>query len=297
MRVFASSVRRSSARAARTTRRLAFPKGSRALAGIGCHGMAMLMPARRTTFGTHMGGEGATWIGQAPFTTEAHVFVNLGDGTYQHSGLLAIRAAAAAASTSPYKILYNDAVAMTGGQPVDGRPGVADIARQVAAEGAKKIVVVAEDPDKYRGASSLAAIADIRHRRDLDSVQRELRATPGLTVLIYDQVCAAGAAPTAQARHRARAAGAHRDQRRGLRRLRRLLRAVELHRDPAARHRIRTQAHDRSVELQSRSELCSEDFVRASSACAAALLDGATTLPSARATIGSKTFRCRNCRR
>jgi indolepyruvate ferredoxin oxidoreductase len=167
------------------------PEGSRAYAGIGCHGMAMLIPARRTTMGTHMGGEGATWIGQAPFTTEKHVFQNLGDGTYQHSGLLAIRAAAVAGVNITYKILYNDAVAMTGGQAVEGRPGVAEITRQVAAEGARKIVVVTDDPAKYPAATGFAAGVQVRHRRELDRVQRELREIPGLTVLLYDQTCAA----------------------------------------------------------------------------------------------------------
>ncbi len=138
-----------------------------------------------------MGGEGAPWIGQAPFTTEKHVFQNLGDGTYQHSGLLAIRAAAIAGVNITYKILYNDAVAMTGGQPVDGRPNVAEITRQVAAEGAKKIVVVTDDPDKYPGDAGFAAGVEIHDRAELDRVQRELREIPGLTVLVYDQTCAA----------------------------------------------------------------------------------------------------------
>lgn len=166
------------------------PEGSRALAGIGCHGMVMQMPERRTILGTHMGGEGATWIGHSPFVSDSHVFQNIGDGTYQHSGLLAIRAAAVAGVNITYKILYNDAVAMTGGQPVEGHPDVATIARQVSAEGAKKVVVVSEDPRRLAGAN-LPASVDIHHRRELHRVQRELRAIPGLTVLVYDQTCAA----------------------------------------------------------------------------------------------------------
>src|SRR5206468_3613564 len=125
------------------------PEGSRALAGIGCHAMAIYVPSRNTATITHMGGEGANWIGQAPFTSEKHVFQNLGDGTYSHSGLLAIRAAAAAGVNITYKILYNDAVAMTGGQPVEGRLTVSQIAHQVSAEGAKRLVIVSDDPEKY----------------------------------------------------------------------------------------------------------------------------------------------------
>jgi indolepyruvate ferredoxin oxidoreductase len=166
------------------------PGGSRAFAGIGCHGMVMQMPARRTILGTHMGGEGATWIGQSPFLSEQHVFQNLGDGTYQHSGLLALRAAAAAGVNITYKILYNDAVAMTGGQPVDGRPDVSAIARQVIAEGAREVAVVSDEPEKY-ARSALPSSCQIYHRRDLDKVQRRLRDIRGLTVLIYDQACAA----------------------------------------------------------------------------------------------------------
>ena len=153
--------------------------------------MVMLMPDRDTITSTHMGGEGATWIGQSPFTADKHVFQNLGDGTYQHSGLLAIRAAAIAGVSITYKILYNDAVAMTGGQTVEGHPGVAEITRQVAAEGAKKVVVVTDEPTKYSVDAGFAPGVDIRHRDDLDAAQRELREIPGLTVLLYDQTCAA----------------------------------------------------------------------------------------------------------
>ncbi len=125
------------------------PEGSRAQAGIGCHAMAMYVPARNTATITHMGGEGANWIGQAPFTTEGHVFQNLGDGTYSHSGLLAIRAAAVSGVNITYKVLFNDAVAMTGGQPVEGHLTVPQVTQQVTAEGARRVVVVTDEPDKY----------------------------------------------------------------------------------------------------------------------------------------------------
>ncbi len=166
------------------------PEGSRAMAGIGCHGMALYIPARRTTTISHMGGEGVAWIGQAPFTSEKHVFQNLGDGTYTHSGLLALRAAGAAGVNITYKILYNDAVAMTGGQPAEGGFNVAQIAHQVAAEGTKRLAIVTDDPEKYP-ANFFPPLATIHHRRELDAVQRELRDITGLTVLIYDQTCAA----------------------------------------------------------------------------------------------------------
>ena len=166
------------------------PEGSRAMAGIGCHGMALSIPARRTATISHMGGEGVAWIGQAPFTSEQHVFQNLGDGTYTHSGLLALRAAAAAGVNITYKILYNDAVAMTGGQPAEGGFTVSQIAHQVAAEGTRRLAIVSDDPEKYPG-NYFPADATVHHRRELDAVQRELRDVKGLTVLIYDQTCAA----------------------------------------------------------------------------------------------------------
>ncbi len=167
------------------------PEGSRAMAGIGCHGMAIWMPERRTSLISHMGGEGVSWIGQAPFTSDKHIFQNLGDGTYYHSGLMAIRQAAAAGVNITYKILYNDAVAMTGGQPHDGPLTVPEITRQVEAEGARRIVVVTDEPDKYPLNAGFAHGVTIRHRDELDAVQRELRDIPGLTVLVYDQTCAA----------------------------------------------------------------------------------------------------------
>jgi indolepyruvate ferredoxin oxidoreductase len=167
------------------------PEGSRAMAGIGCHGMALYVPARRTATITQMGGEGANWIGQAPFTSEQHIFQNLGDGTYTHSGLLALRAAAASGVNITYKILYNDAVAMTGGQPAEGSFTVAQIAHQVWAEGVKRLAIVSDDPSKYPPSGYFPAGASVHHRREMDQLQRELRETKGLTVLIYDQTCAA----------------------------------------------------------------------------------------------------------
>ena len=165
------------------------PEGSRAMAGIGCHYMTVWMDRNTSTF-SQMGGEGVAWTGQAPFTNDAHVFANLGDGTYFHSGLLAIRAAIAAKVNITYKILYNDAVAMTGGQPVDGVLTVPQITHQLAAEGASRIVIVTDEPQKYDGTTLLAPGVTIHHRDTLDAVQRELREIPGTTILIYDQTCA-----------------------------------------------------------------------------------------------------------
>jgi indolepyruvate ferredoxin oxidoreductase len=165
------------------------PEGSRAVAGIGCHYMVLWMDRNTATF-TQMGGEGVPWIGQAPFTSEPHIFANLGDGTYFHSGYLAVRAAVAANVPITYKILYNDAVAMTGGQPVDGALDVPQLTRQMAAEGVKRIVVVTDEPDKYGPRAAFAQGVTIRPRGDLDAVQRELREYRGVSVLVYDQTCA-----------------------------------------------------------------------------------------------------------
>ena len=167
------------------------PEGSRAVAGIGCHYMTVWMDRSTSTF-TQMGGEGVTWVGQAPFTKDAHVFANLGDGTYFHSGLLAIRQSIAAGVNVTYKILYNDAVAMTGGQQIGERPeghSVLQIMNSVKSEGAVKIVIVTDEPQKYDGAP-LAAGVTVHHRDELDRIQRELREIKGCTVLIYDQTCA-----------------------------------------------------------------------------------------------------------
>ncbi len=166
------------------------PEGSFAVAGIGCHYMAMWMDGRDTKTFTQMGGEGATWIGQAPFTETSHVFQNLGDGTYAHSGLLAVRAAIAAGVNMTYKILHNDAVAMTGGQPVEGGMSVDRIARQLAAEGVDPVVVVTDETRGY-SRRKLPAGVTVRHRRELDRIQRDLRGQRGVSALIYDQTCAA----------------------------------------------------------------------------------------------------------
>ncbi|RRW36336.1 indolepyruvate ferredoxin oxidoreductase family protein [Ectopseudomonas oleovorans] len=165
------------------------PEGSRALAGIGCHYMTQWMDRSTDTF-TQMGGEGATWIGQAPFTDTPHVFQNLGDGTYFHSGHLALRAAVAAGVNITYKILYNDAVAMTGGQPIDGELRIDQLSQQVHAEGVKRIALVSDEPDKYPTRATFAPGVTFHHRRELDAVQRELREVKGVSVILYDQTCA-----------------------------------------------------------------------------------------------------------
>jgi len=166
------------------------PEGSRAYAGIGCHYMAQWME-RKTLGFTQMGGEGANWIGEAPFSKRDHVFQNLGDGTYNHSGYLAIRAAIASGVSMTYKILFNDAVAMTGGQANDGGLTVPQIAAQVAAEGAARVVVVTDEPWKYAKDTEWPRGLTIHHREELDAIQRELATVPGVSVLIYDQTCAA----------------------------------------------------------------------------------------------------------
>jgi indolepyruvate ferredoxin oxidoreductase len=173
-------------------RSTAAPAGSLVGAGIGCAGMAMLLPPERvgTVLGlTQMGGEGASWIGMQPFVAATHLFQNLGDGTFHHSGSLAVRAAIAAGSTITFKLLYNSAVAMTGGQPAVGAMSVPDLTRMLAAEGVRRIVVTSDNPRKFRRVR-LAPGTSVAHRDDLDRVQAELAATPGVTVLIHDQECA-----------------------------------------------------------------------------------------------------------
>ncbi|SPA55634.1 Pyruvate ferredoxin/flavodoxin oxidoreductase [Cupriavidus taiwanensis] len=165
------------------------PEGSVATAGIGCHGMVVWMD-RSTTSWSQMGGEGVHWMGQAPFSKRNHMFANLGDGTYNHSGLLAVRQSIHAGVNMTYKILFNSAVAMTGGQPVDGQLDVPAMSRELAAEGARQIVVVTDEPDKYKGVANLATGVTVRHRDELDAVQRELRDVSGVTAIIYDQACA-----------------------------------------------------------------------------------------------------------
>jgi len=167
------------------------PEGSRAVAGIGCHYMAVWMDRSTSTF-TQMGGEGVPWVGQAPFTKEQHIFANLGDGTYFHSGLLAIRQSIAAGVNITYKVLYNDAVAMTGGQQVGERPeghSVLQIMKSLLSEGVAKLVIVTDDPAKYDGVTLEAGVT-VHHRDELDAIQRQFREIPGTTVIIYDQTCA-----------------------------------------------------------------------------------------------------------
>jgi len=167
------------------------PDGSRAMAGIGCHFMTIWMD-RATVGFTQMGGEGVPWVGQQPFSHDQHMFANLGDGTYFHSGLLAIRQTIASGVNITYKILYNDAVAMTGGQQVGERPeghSVVQIAQSLQAEGAIKIVVVTDEPEKYEGVKLVDGVA-VHHRDELDRIQREFREIKGTTVIIYDQTCA-----------------------------------------------------------------------------------------------------------
>jgi indolepyruvate ferredoxin oxidoreductase len=166
------------------------PEGARAYAGIGCHYMVQWMD-RSTEGFTQMGGEGANWIGEAPFSKRRHVFQNIGDGTYIHSGSLAIRAAVVARTNITFKLLYNDAVAMTGGQGLEGGMTVQQMVAQMLAEGVRRVVVVAEQPERHSGHAALPAGVDVRPRRDLMRVQKELSETDGVTVLVYDQTCAA----------------------------------------------------------------------------------------------------------
>jgi len=165
------------------------PEGSRAYAGIGCHYMVQWMD-RDTAGFTQMGGEGANWVGEAPFSKRGHVFQNLGDGTYTHSGSLAIRWAVASGVNITYKLLYNDAVAMTGGQQAEGHLSPDQMARQVAAEGVSRIAVVSDDPDKYPAGTLWPPGTTLHHRDDLDAVQRELATASGVSLLLYDQTCA-----------------------------------------------------------------------------------------------------------
>lgn len=165
------------------------PEGSIALGGIGCHYMGTFMPSRPAKTFTQMGGEGVTWVGQAPFTDNPHMFQNLGDGTYFHSGLLAIRQAIAAGVNITYKILYNDAVAMTGGQPVDGSLSVEQMITQLRGEGVEQVALVSDHPEKWRHIKGDKLT--IHHRDDLMAVQKTLRDTEGTTILLYEQTCAA----------------------------------------------------------------------------------------------------------
>lgn len=166
------------------------PEGSRALAGIGCHYMSMWMDRRTETF-SQMGGEGVPWIGQAPYTETPHVFANLGDGTYMHSGSLAIRASVAAGVNITYKLLVNDAVAMTGGQPVEGAPSVPQLLRQLAAEGVKELHLVSDEPEDFQALDDFPKDVKVSHRDTMDALQRQLREVKGVSVIVYAQTCAA----------------------------------------------------------------------------------------------------------
>jgi len=166
-------------------------EGSKAGAGIGCHTQALYIYPERTTAYTHMGAEGTPWIGMSPFVETPHMFQNMGDGTYNHSGLLAIRAAIASGVNMTYKILFNDAVALTGGQTHEGGLTPWAITQQLSGEGASKIVVVADDPEKYAAGTAWAKGVTIRPREEMEAVQKELREIEGVTILLYDQVCAA----------------------------------------------------------------------------------------------------------
>ncbi len=164
------------------------PEGSISGGGIGCHVMAISQPKLKTSTFSQMGGEGLQWVGAAPFSQTDHIFQNIGDGTYQHSGLLAIRAAVASSANITFKILYNDAVAMTGGQPAEGVIEPRRIVAQLLAEGVARVTLVSDDPDKWQG---LPEGATTHHRHDLDMVQRAMRDIPGVTAIVYEQTCAA----------------------------------------------------------------------------------------------------------
>ena len=146
---------------------------------------------RSTSLFTHMGAEGTNWIGMSPYVKDKHIFQNIGDGTFNHSGTLAIRASVAAKVNITYKILYNDAVAMTGGQPVDGVPTTSQISHQLYGEGVKKIAIVTDEIEKYKNIKDIAKrITTIHHRKELELVQNEYKEITGVTVIIYDQTCA-----------------------------------------------------------------------------------------------------------
>jgi indolepyruvate ferredoxin oxidoreductase len=166
------------------------PEGSRGLAGIGCHWLVTKMPERNTLPFTQMGGEGVPWLGIAPFTDEAHIFANVGDGTWAHSGSLALRAAVAAGQNITFKVLVNSAVAMTGGQAVEGQPTVPRIAAQIRAEGVQRIAIVSDDPTRHRNDPEMPAGVTFHDRAELDAVQKALREVPGVSALLYDQECA-----------------------------------------------------------------------------------------------------------
>jgi indolepyruvate ferredoxin oxidoreductase len=218
------------------------PEGSIALGGIGCHGLVAVVMDRNTMQFTPMGHEGSPWVAAGNFVDTPHVFTNMGDGTYSHSGILAIRAAVAGKANITYKLLYNDAVAMTGGQPVESGITPIDMVHQLLAEGVRPVRLLSDQPERYAGLKLPPAVS-VHHRDELDPVQRELRELKGVSALVYEQTCAAE-----KRRRRSGAAGVH--QPRGLRGLRRLLGAVQLHQRAAAGNRVRPQAQDRPVQLQ-----------------------------------------------
>ncbi|MFL7962126.1 indolepyruvate ferredoxin oxidoreductase family protein [Pseudomonas kielensis] len=166
------------------------PQGSTALSAVGCHGLAAyVMPERNTMQPMPMGGDGMQWVSVGPLVEMPHVFQNMGDGTYSHSGILAIRAAVAANANMTYKLLYNDAVAMTGGQPVEAHLSPIDMLNQLVAEGVKPVLLVSDEVEKYRGAN-LPASVTVHHRDELDALQRRLRETKGVSAIVYEQTCA-----------------------------------------------------------------------------------------------------------
>ena len=167
------------------------PDGSIAMSAVGCHGLAAFMPERRTLMPMPMGGDGMPWVAAGPFVNTPHMFQNMGDGTYAHSGILSIRAAVAAGSTMTFKILYNDAVAMTGGQPVEGAPTPLDIVRQLLAERVTPVVIVSDEPSDFRGTNAPPAGVNVHHRDELNLVQEHLRSVKGVSALVYVQTCAA----------------------------------------------------------------------------------------------------------
>jgi indolepyruvate ferredoxin oxidoreductase len=167
-------------------------EGSMAFTGVGCYGLVpMLMPDRKTEWAAQMGAEGTLWVGLQSFVDVPHAFQNLGDGTYFHSGILAVRQAVAVKANLTYKLLYNDAVAMTGGQPIDGKLSVEDMANQLYWEGVRPIVIVTDEPDKYPSSVTWPPTTTVRHRKELELVQKELQQIKGVSALIYDQTCAA----------------------------------------------------------------------------------------------------------
>jgi len=167
------------------------PEGSIAISAVGCHGLAAYMPERRTLMPMPMGGDGMPWVAAGPYVDTPHIFQNMGDGTYAHSGILSIRAAVAAKAVMTFKILYNDAVAMTGGQPVEGTPTPLDIVRQLIAERVDPVVIVTDQPDDYSGDNAPPIGVSVHHRDELDLVQRRLREVRGVSALVYVQTCAA----------------------------------------------------------------------------------------------------------